>query len=310
MALFNSLIAPFTAIHTAYKLAFDGYLNDVVGSVATEVTGPLLSCVTLWVIVQGILVMRGDLDVRRGLVKLVSVSLVVGLVTSSALYQQYVVDVFEKTIPGFVQTLGGDLGLPKETVPGQLDLIFKAGESAFLSVEEDIPHDDTTDAMAFDGAQYMFFFTLWSIFGIYDTVGTMTSVLVTVGPIFMVGFLFEATAGITTRWIGQLIYYGILLLLTSIVATIVVATILAGMTAISVVTYAGGSEAGQMIGLYELDMFILTGNALVVALPTLAAYLSSGLAADGVQMGQSIYRRFARKPSPQSLTDMSLMNPK
>jgi type IV secretion system protein VirB6 len=286
-------IAPFTAIDLAYSAAFKAYLHNAVANVQSTIAGPLLALVTLWIIVQGILVMRGDIDTRRGLTKIITVAIVVGLVTSSSLYTTYVQDLFETAIPSMVTKLGGGTHIPSQFIPLQLDIIFRGGQAAFQSVASEIPPGDNLDSLSFQGAQFLFYFTLWSIFGVYCTVSIMTSVLVAIGPLFIIGFLFEATRGITTQWLGQLINYAILLLLITIVAQVVVGVIVTFMTGVFLITIAKGTDAGQIIGLYELDLFILSGNALVVALPAIAAQIGGGVAAQGVQMGMSTLRNLA-----------------
>jgi type IV secretion system protein VirB6 len=302
-----SLPTPFTVTDETYHRIFAAYLNKIVGSVQTYVAGPLLACVTLWVIVQGVLVMRGDVSPRTGLTKLVMVAVIVGLVTSSNLYQQYVEDVFENTVPTMVQQLGGDYGAPEQTIPLQLDAAFRLGQAAFLATSVGIPEQDEIDSLAFEGAQSLFYFSLWSIFVIFDLIDIMMSVLITFGPLFLLGYLFDYTRGIAKQWIGQIVSYAILLLLASVVATVVVSTILTYMIATFGAAMAltklggatkflsdmGGTKAGQIMGLYEVDMFIMTGNALVVAVPGIAASIGGGVAAQGLQgVGQSVVRHF------------------
>ena len=293
----SSLLAPFTVIDQAYRLEFTTYLSNAVGSIESAVATPLLACVTLWVIVQSILVMRGDLDARRGVTKLITVSLVVGLVTSGTLYHDYVQSLFETAIPTMIRDMGGNMGLPTEAIPTELDLIFRAGQVGFQKVAMSIPPMDELDALSFQGAQFFFNLSLFGIFSIYHIVTILTSVLVTVGPLFLIAFLFDATQSIAMRWIGQLISYAILLLLTSIVATIVVGTMLKGMTIVFLVTLGKGTTAGQIVGLYELDFFIMTGNALVLALPGIAASIGGGVAAEAGQMAKSVFRQFTGTPS-------------
>jgi type IV secretion system protein VirB6 len=302
-----SLLAPFTVIDIAYAQAFKLYLNKSVGALESAITAPLLACVTIWIIIQGILVMRGDIDTRRGITKLVVVAIVVGLVTSSALYQAYVQDLFEKAIPTFVTQVGGNFGVPTDDIPKELDVVFNLGTAAFQRVAAEIPPTDELDALSFQGAQGIFYFAIWGIFSVYDLTNILTSLLVALGPIFLIGYLFEATQGIASRWLGQLIGYAILLLLTSIVASVVVLTIATFMAGAFAVTMAGGPTSGQLVGLYELDFFILTGNALVVALPAIAANIGGGVAAAGGHMGQSIFRRFAGGASPATINNMSAM---
>lgn len=299
-----SLIAPFTATDLAYSGAFKLFLDKSITALESAIVAPLLACVTVWVIIQGILVMRGDVDTRRGITKLVTVALVVGLVTSSALYQSYVQDLFEKAVPTFVTKITGN---PEATIPEELDLIFKLGTVAFQKIAAEIPLNDEVDALAFQGAQGVFYFAIWGIFSIYDLTSILTSVLVALGPLFLVGYLFEATQGIASRWLGQLIGYAILLLLTSIVAEVVVLTIVAFMTVVFAVTLKVGPMSGQLVGLYDIDFFILTGNALVVALPAIAANIGGGVAATGGHIGQSIFRRFAGGVSGATINNIGAM---
>jgi type IV secretion system protein VirB6 len=295
----NSFPAPFTAIDLAYKEAFELYIDKILIGIENVLATPLLACVTLWVIVQGILVMRGDIDARRGVTKLLSVALVIGLVSSASLYHDYVDDMFREGIPELVQNLGGNFGLPKETIPMQIDVVFRAGEAAFQQVASQITPDNELDAIALDGAQFFFFFTLWSIFGIYDIIMIMMSVLVSVGPLFIIGFLFESTAGITTRWVGQLVSYSIMLLLVSIIASVVVSVLITA-GGLIIAQIALGATSQDIIILYELDFLILTGNALVVAVPAIASSIGGGVGINGSQMGQSISRRLAHyvRPGP------------
>lgn len=295
----NIFPAPFTAIDLAYKNGFDLYINSIIGGIERMLATPLLACVTLWVIVQGVLVMRGDIDARRGVTKLLTVALVIGLVSSATLYHDYVEQMFRQGIPDLVRRLGGDFGLPEGLIPTQIDIVFRIGEAAFQEVASQIPPDNELDAVAIDGAQFFFYFTLWSIFGIYDVIMIMMSVLVSVGPLFIIGFLFEATAGITTRWVGQLVSYSIMLLLVSIIASVVV-SILITAGGLIIAQIALGTTSQDIVFLYELDFLILTGNALVVAVPAIASSIGGGVGFNGSQMGQSVSRRLAyyvRKPA-------------
>jgi len=59
--------------------------------------------------------------------------------------------------------------------------------------------------------------------------------------------------------------------------------------------------------LYELDLFILTGNALVVALPAIAAQIGGGVAAQGTQMGMSALRNLHGKVSQNTIFNVGMM---
>ena len=290
-----SLAAPFTAIHAAFDLAFTTGLNVMVNRIETAVDAPLAACVTLWIIIQGILVMRGEVETRSSLTRVVMVTIVVGLIEQQGEYESFVAAFFEQTIPAFVQQFTGS-GLPLESVPSQLDGIFAITQGAFEKIASEVGPLNAQDTLALQGAQWTFYGTLWGTFGIFDAVNILTKVLVTIGPLVLVGQLFERTRDLTAKWIGQLITYSILLFLLNIVATIVVATEAAVLTAMLAVVTVAGTTAAKIIGLYELDMFFLTGDALIVALPAIAGNIGGSYWSGGAsQPAGSFTRRSASK---------------
>jgi type IV secretion system protein VirB6 len=295
-----SITAPFTVTDAALNGAFSASMSDALQSIESLVTAPLLSCVTLWIIIQGILVMRGDLDTRRGLTKMIMLAIVTALVTSQSLYNSYVQTFFEQTIPGIVSQVIIDpisSSVSGEAVPAQLDTIFVIMENLFQRVAASISPDNFESSFAFESAHLVFLGTLWTVFGIYDIVNIMTETLVTIGPLILIGYLFDATRNMTIRWASQLAYYALLLLLLSIVATIVIGVDALFSAAASITILAIGPTDAKVIGLDELDMFFLTGDALVVALPTIAAVITSGMAESaGNYAAQLVQRRLMITP--------------
>lgn len=142
--------APFTAIHTIFDLAFTTSLDTMLGTIQEAVSAPLVACVTLWIIVQGILVMRGEIDTRGGITRVITVTVVVALVVGQANYHDYVVSVFEETIPNFIQQFSGS-GLPLQTIPAQLDTMFALTQAAFQRIASEIGPMNDQDILAFQG---------------------------------------------------------------------------------------------------------------------------------------------------------------
>lgn len=142
--------APFTAIHTIFDLAFTTSLDTMIGTIQEAVSAPLIACVTLWIIVQGILVIRGEVDVRGGITRVITVTVVIALIVGQANYHDYVVSVFEETIPNFVQKFSGS-GLPLQTIPTQLDTMFALTQAAFQKIASEIGPMNDQDILAFQG---------------------------------------------------------------------------------------------------------------------------------------------------------------
>ena len=99
---------PFTNMANVFSQAFGAGIQSSISAVLTAVAQPLMACVTLWIIVQGILVMRGDMDPRGGITRIIKAAFVVGILTSSGLYTNYVQTLFMTTIPNWVATAAGE----------------------------------------------------------------------------------------------------------------------------------------------------------------------------------------------------------
>ncbi|MQW86661.1 type IV secretion system protein [Sinorhizobium saheli] len=287
------IAAPFTAIHTTFDLAFEIGLKTILEQIQSAVSAPLVACVTLWIIVQGILVMRGEIDMRGGVTRVMTVSLVVSLVVGQANYHDYVVSVFEDTIPSFVHQVSGS-NIPFLDIPARLDIIFAQSQYYFQKIASEIGPMNGQDILAFEGAQWVFYGSLWAAFAIYDSAGILMKVLLAIGPLMLVGYLFDRTRDMAAKWVGQLVTYGILFLLLNIVTTIVIATEAAALAVMLRVISFSGTTGAKIIGLYELDMFFLTGDALIVALPVIAGNIGGAYLGGTHQIGSSLNRHLAR----------------
>ncbi|WP_085026246.1 type IV secretion system protein [Ensifer aridi] len=287
--------APFTAIHTIFDTAFEIGMNTVLERIQAAVSVPLVACITLWIIVQGILVMRGEIDTRGGITRVITVSLVVSLVIGQANYHNYVVSLFEETIPGFVHQVSGSR-IPFNDIPKQLDVMFALTQYYFQKVASEIGPMNGQDILAFQGAQWVFYGALWAVFAIYDAAGILTKVLLAIGPLILVGYLFDRTREMAVKWLAQLVTYGILLLLLNIVTSLVIATEVAALAIMVRVISGAGTTAAKIIGLYELDMFFLAGDALIVALPVIAGNIGGAYVAGTYQPGSSLNRHLAKLP--------------
>ncbi|MDK1494606.1 type IV secretion system protein [Sinorhizobium sp. 7-81] len=289
------ILAPFTAIHTIFDQAFKIGMNTVLEKIQTAVSAPLVACVTLWIIVQGILVMRGEIDTRGGITRVIIVSLVVSLVIGQANYHNYVVSLFEDTIPAFIHQVSGS-HIPFIDIPKKLDIMFALTQFYFQKVASEIGPMNGQDILAFQGAQWVFYGALWAAFAIYDAAGILTKVLLAIGPLILVGYLFDRTRDMAVKWLAQLLTYGILLLLLNIVTSLVIATEAAALAIMLRVISGAGTTAAKIIGLYELDMFFLAGDALIVALPVIAGNIGGAYVAGTYQPGSSLNRHLAKLP--------------
>ena len=88
------LTDPFTDFDTFVQTPFSTGMTTTVNAAMSAIQGPLTALVVLWIIITGILVLRGDVGVRTGISRIITVSIVVGLLMSTTLYDEYIVTFF------------------------------------------------------------------------------------------------------------------------------------------------------------------------------------------------------------------------
>ena len=271
---------------TAFGTGTQAAITSLLAAVAT----PLLACVTLWIIVQGILVMRGDMDPRGGITRIIKVALVVGILTSSGLYTNYVQTLFITTIPNWFATAAGGSQAAITSTPATFDNMWAVTEHTVETVSAQIPIYDVVDSVSLALIELSIMVLMVVTFAIYEFAIIVTGIMVAIGPVLIVGYLFEATKGVTDRWIGKLITYSLLTLLINVTLTVVLQGEKAYMRVILAQQASGLAAVPIEIKvLIELAMFFAMGAFIVVSLPAIAAALGGGL---GVSPGAAIMNAF------------------
>jgi type IV secretion system protein VirB6 len=277
---------PFTNMARDFGTAFGTGTQNAITSLLAAVATPLMACVTLWIIVQGILVMRGDMDARGGVTRIIKVALVVGILTSSGLYTNDVQTLFITTIPNWFATAAGGSPAAVTSTPATFDNMWQVTEHTVETVGAQIPIYDVVDAVSLSLIELSIMVLLVVTFAIYEFAVIAIGIMVAIGPVLIVGYLFEATKGVTDRWIGKLITYSLLTLLINVTLNIVLTGEKTYMRVILTQQASGtAAVAIEIKVLIELAMFFAMGAFIVVSLPAIAATLGGGL---GVSPGAAI----------------------
>jgi type IV secretion system protein VirB6 len=204
-----------------FGTAFGTGTQTAITSLLAAVATPLLACVTLWIIVQGVLVMRGDMDPRGGITRIIKVALVVGIVTSSGLYTNYVQTLLITTLPNWFATAAGGSQAAITSTPATFDNMWAVTEHTVETVGAQIPIYDIVDAVSLSLIELSIIVLMVVTFAIYEFAIIVTGIMVAIGPVLIVGYLFDATKGVADRWIGKLITYSLLTLLINVTLTVV-----------------------------------------------------------------------------------------
>ena len=220
--------------------------------------------------------MRGDIDTRSGITKIIKVSLVVGLLGSSGLYATYVQSLFITVLPQWAATAvsGSSSSI---TTPVNFDNIWQSLESVVLQVQQAIPSLDFIDPITLGIAEIATLLLLVVSFAVYEFAIVMTGIMVAIGPVLLVGYLFEATKGIADRWVGKLLTYSILTLLINVTMNIILTGEKTYLRSVIVGAINGLGVPQQVKLILSFVMFVAMGAFIILGLPAVAAALGGGL---------------------------------
>jgi len=267
--------APFYIFDLTIQQPFTNGMNATVSSAMSAIQGPLTAVIVLWVIISGIMVIRGDVDARSGVTRLIKVSLIVGILMSTTLYNEYVVSFFTVGLPDWLAS--SFLGVTG-TQPSahQFDAIWNEADILFANAEKNMNFYNVLYSVELGAMRDLVVVPIAVTFLIFEFAKIMMDVVVCIGPFVLIGYLFEATKGVADRWIGKLIGLTILTLLIDIVLSIILdgdrSYYNVSMTSLTVATVA---ETVTIC--IQFVVFLSLGCLITGFLPAIASYLGGGV---------------------------------
>ena len=198
------------------------FVTEGVSNLASAVSGPLKAAVTLWIIFQGIAIMRGLVNepVLDFAVKAMKVVVIVALATQVSTYNEYVKNVFFEALP---KEIGNALAGSGAIVPNAnaFDSFVQKG---YQSAEGLWRQGGLTNpGPAFLGAFVMLIAGFGAVVAytvsLYAKVAL--AIVLAVGPVFIALALFNSTKRFTESWLGQVVNYVVLQALVMVVLSLV-----------------------------------------------------------------------------------------
>lgn len=294
--------APFYVFDQTIQQPFLNGMNATVSNAISAIQAPLTAAVVLWIIVTGVLVMRGDIDARSGITRILSVCLVVGILMSATLYNQYVVSFFTAGLPDWLASnLLGVTGAQPSA--HQFDALWDEANEFFRAASKNLNFYNVLYSVELGILQDAIVFPIGITFLIFETAKILMDVIVAIGPFLLIGYLFQATRGVADRWIGKLIGLAILMLLVDIVLSIIIqgdqAYFNTSMNSLTLATVVDTITIG-----IQFLMFLTLGCLITCFLPAIASFLGGGVAVGPLQMavaamqaGRTIQAVRGAKPS-------------
>ncbi|NVN28962.1 type IV secretion system protein [Endobacter medicaginis] len=270
-------MTPFTVYGQDFSTSFDMGTSNLVSSALSAVSAPFTALIVLWIIVTGMLIMRGDIDTRRGITRIVRVCLVSAFIMEAGVYNSYVSSFFQTGLPNWVADSVSN-GKASST-PEAFDQILNTIGHQVATIDSHLSWYQIVDLIELACAQLVSFVLLVVCFAVYIVAHAMTDVLVVAGPFLIGGFLFDATRHIAERWIGKLIGLALLTLLVNIAITIVTNGIenyikISGLNAMA----KSGTPDIAIQVLFETLMYMGIGAFIICMLPAVSASIGGGVA--------------------------------
>lgn len=272
----------FSNFANQYASIFSAGTANAVSAGLSAIAGPLTAVVVIWIIVQGVLVMRGDLAVRSGITKIIRVVLVVGLLSSFALFSTYIVDLFQSSLPQWAAGAVTGTGSAPSTAPSMFDKVWDQSMAIANAASAKLKLWDVVDGVELDVLEVGIGLCLIVAFAVYEIGQIMLGVVIAVGPFVLAGYLFDATRGIAERWVGKLIGLSLLTLLIAIALQIILQ---GDVTYIQAAGATSATDVETSIAiLMQATLFYALGALIIVLLPGIAAYIGGGVSFHPGQM--------------------------
>jgi type IV secretion system protein VirB6 len=265
----------FADFATQYAQIFSTGTANIVSEGISAVSGPLTAIVVLWLIVQGILIMRGDVSARSGVTRVARVSIVVGLLSSLSSFSEYIVALFQMVLPNWAAASISEGNGVAVSAPQMFDHVWNASMAVAQSANAQLDLWDVVDGVELDMLELAIGASLLIAFAVYEIGQIMLGVVIGIGPFVLVGYLFDATRGIAERWIGKLVGLSLLTLLIAMTLQIILQ---GDITYLNTTVGTGALDIAQSLAiLFQAALFFALGAVIIILLPSVASYIGGGI---------------------------------
>lgn len=277
--------APFYTFDQIIQTPFTSGLETTVNAAMSAIQGPLTALVILWIIITGILVMRGDVGVRSGVTRIITISIVAGLLMSTTLYDEYIVSFFSTGLPDYFAS--SFLGVTGTTPSAHsFDALWNSASQVFAIAENHMNFLNVLYSVQLALLQSLMVFPIGLVFLIYEATRILTDIVVCVGPFVLAGYLFDAARGVADRYIGKLIGLTLLTLLVDIVLAVVINGFVSYVDS-TLGNVATASKPEAILICTQLVIFLAIGSLITCFLPGIASYIGGGISISPLAMAAS-----------------------
>lgn len=264
----------FEGMFSVVDRALDKYITDTATDLIAYITPMFTSMLIVWIAIWGYLMMFGKVSepLQEGVFRILRVGFIMTLGLTVGTYMGVVVDVLAHGPEKVAAVITGS----NESAAAILDSLF----SRVLAVADQAW--DKAGVMSGDFGMYLVAILIMVFGGGVAIVVAFlllaskvaTTVLLAIGPIFIIGLLFNTTQRFFESWLGMVINFGMLLVLGSAIGRMVIDVSEAFM---GIVESSASSMASMTTSAYLIAFFAL-GILVLKQVPAIASALGGGVA--------------------------------
>ncbi len=264
----------FEGMFSVVDQALDQYIINTATDLIAYITPMFTSMLIVWIAIWSYLMMFGKVSepLQEGVFRILRIGFIMTLGLTVGTYMGVVVDVLahgpEKVAAVITGSNGGAAAILDSLFSRVLSVADQAWDKAGVMSGDFGMYPVAILIMVFGGgvAIVVAFLLLAS--------KVATTVLLAIGPLFIIGLLFNSTQRFFESWLGMVINFGMLLVLGSAIGRMVIDVSEAFM---NIVESSAGSMASMTTSAYLIAFFVL-GILVLKQVPAIASALGGGVA--------------------------------
>ena len=224
---------PFTYLWNQYSAAIAGPLAAELGAVQTMIQSPLLSLLSLSVMLMSLIAYTGRMVMVDFFNRIIRIAAVVALTgVGSSFYNQYVVQFFGGLPTWFSQNI---VGTASTNPAANFDIVLHNFTSAASNTWWGLPYGATTlflDGPIIAVCFAIVFVVLGLMFTVWLIAQALLQLLIVLGPLMILGILFDHTDGWFHRWVSACMLMIFVTLAADMVSSIMLKVIIGALNAL------------------------------------------------------------------------------
>ena len=269
-------LLPYSWLWTEYQSAVAQPIQSAIGQVETMVSAPLQAILSLSVMMFGVAVGMGRARLEDLTSRFVRIAIVIAFAgAGSVFYQNYVVNFFNGLPTLFAASLTG----ANVTNPGSLfDQVGADAWAHIVNVWWNVPKLSSTiflNSAIIVVAIVLIYGALTLMFAVILVTNIVLQLLITLGPVLIVGLAFDYFRGVFDRWISSLITLSLVTLSADIVGTVFASVIKAALGVVSL----SGEPMIDCIQMLSVAIVTMTMAAGLLVLPRILESIAASAGA-------------------------------